>query len=301
MVTEEACAGETDQYLTWTVELVDSAPAFNAYLDEEIQRFVEKMNRRNRKVDDATALTVELYRHLFAGLHASRVRKWLKHADNVERYPGNDVSDWEYQRMSIFRVPAFPFVLPMAQTIRVGDVYLGIDKVGHMFGFGRRYLQIYARCRAEGDTHDGAVERVLAWGVRHELSVVGKLVDGIFSQGDLEANYQGFRMALAFCSGDEPYFYREAGVWHYRGGLDIRDYITPDFDESFNRNTYAGWRGRRVLPIVEEEYAELRDSPAVASRFARYRRGYVPSRSKQFVDGWLEESESEKAPSLAQN
>lgn len=283
-----AGAAETDQYLTWDIELEDAAPAFNSYIDEEIQVFLDKMNRRSRPVADVAELTEELYRHLFAGLHASRVRSWLKNADDVDRHPGDELSDWEYQRLSIFREPAFPFVLPMAQTIRVGEVYLGIDKVGHMFGFGRRYLQIYQRVRATGANHDDAVDRVLRWGIQHERSLVGKLVDGVFSHADLEANYQGFRMALALCGGPRPLFYEAHGAWHYRGGLDIRDYITPDFDESFNTNDYASWRGKRVLPIVEARYAPLSDSPAVLARFARYERDYTPSRSKRFVDAWCQ-------------
>ena len=289
----DAHGGETDQYLTWDVELADSAPVFNAYLDAEIHAFVDKMNRRNRKVDDAVALTEELYRYLFAGLHASRVRNWLKNAESVDRYPGDELSDWDYQRMSIFREPAFPFILPMAQTIRVGDVYFGIDKIGHMFGFGRRYLQRYQRFRAEGDGHDAAVERVLTWGVRHELSFVGKLVDGVFSNGDLEANYQGLRLALTLSAGADALFYQDGGRWRYRGGIDIREYITPDFDESFNTNDYAPWRGRRVLPIVEERYLPRASSAEVEARFARYRQGYTPSASKRFVDAWFE---APKAP-----
>lgn len=295
-----ATAGETDQYLTWEIELADAAPVFNAYLDQEIHAFVDKMNRRSRPPESAEALTIALYQHLFAGLHASRVRNWLKNDADVARFPDNSVSDWEYQRMSIFREPAFPFVLPMAQTIRVGEVYLGIDKIGHMLGFGRRYFQIYQRARDEGATHDAAVDRVLNWGIQHERGVVGKLVDGIFSKGDIEANYQGFLLALSFCSGNEARFYREGGLWRYRGGLDIRDYITPDFDESYYPNDYASWRAKRVLPIVEARYAPLAESPTVVARFARYARGYTPSRSKVFVDAWLDKSDTARHASVAQ-
>lgn len=296
-----ARAAETDQYLVWDVELADSAPALNAYLNAEIDVFVEKINRRNDKITDVSTLTEELYRHLFAGLHASRLRKWLNTADAVDRYPDDGLSDWEYQRMSILRVPAFPFVLPMAQTIRVGEVYLGIDKIGHMFGFGRRYHQVYQRLRAEGVSHDEAVDRVLAWGVRHELSLVGKLVDGIFSHGDLEANYQGFRLALTFSSEESPRFYQQDGEWRYRGGLDIRDFITPDFDETFNTNDYAGWRGKRVWPIIEAEYARPEPQAAMAARFARYARDYEPSRSKRFVDAWFDRDLDDGTIPMARN
>lgn len=279
----EAQAGETDQYLTWEITLADSSAALNSFLEQEIGRFLEKANRRTRPPASAEELTIDLYLHLFEGLHSSRIRNWLKTSSAVERYPSNELSDWEYQRMSIFRKPAFPFILPMAQTVRVGEVYLGIDKIGHMFGFGRRYFQRYQRARAAGDSHDDAVERVLTWGIHHEYSVVGKLVDGVFSHGDMEANYQGFRLALDFSAGESPLFYREDGRWRYRGGLDIRDYVTPDFDESFNANNFARWRNRLVMPIVEARYQGV-TPPA---RFDVYQRQYKPSLSKLFVDAWF--------------
>lgn len=283
-----AYPGETDQFLTWDVELRDAAAPFNAFLDREIQTFIDRANRRTRPVPDAVTLTEDLYRYLFQGLHASRVRRWLKHDAKVDRYPANELSDLEYQRISIFRKPAFPFFLPMAQTIRVGEVYCGIDKIGHMFGFGRRYLQIYSRHRAQGVAKNEAIEKVIGWGIQHERGVVGKLVDGIFSHGDLEANYQGFRLALAFCEGETPLFYREADGWHYRGGLDIRDYVTPDFDESYNANLYASWRHRQVAPVLSA-YEDTYHSPTVKHRFERYRAGWTPSVSKQMIDAHFDD------------
>ncbi len=291
----KAQAGETDQYLTWATTLPDSSGALNAFLEQEIGNFLEKANGRTRPPESTDALTIDLYLHFFEGLHSSRIRNWLKTSTQVARFPSDDLSDWEYQRMSIFKEPAFPFLLPMAQTIRVGDVYLGIDKIGHMFGFGRRYFQRYQRALVEGDNHDAAVERVLTWGIQHESSLVGKLVDGVFSHGDMEANYQGFRLALAFSSGESPLLYRENGVWRYRGGLDIRDYITPEMDESYNPNDYARWRGRRVNPILDARYGNA----APPARFTLYERNHQPSLSKSFVDAWFEQRADASTDALA--
>ncbi len=280
-------AGETDQFLTWEIELRDSAPAFNEYLDEEIRHFVARSNRKNRRIEDVDQFTQALFRHLFQGLHASRVRRWLNNSDEVDRFPADEISDFAYQRRSVFRRPAFPFVLPMAQTIRVGEVYCGIDKIGHMLGFGRRYHQIYGRHRERGVSHDEALEKTVQWGLRHESSVVGKLVDGIFSHGDLEANYQGLRLALAFSGGPSPLFYREEGRWQYRGDLDIRDYITPDFDESYNLNHYAAWRHKQVAPELLKHYRDGAEGHIVRARFERYREGWHPSRSKEIIDAYF--------------
>jgi len=96
----------------------------------------------------------------------------------------------------------------------------------------------------------------------------------------MEANYQGLRLALAFSSGEAPLFYRENGAWRYRGGLDIRDYITPEMDESYNPSEYAPWRGRRVNPILDARYKNA----VPPSRFTTYQENFQPSLSKSFVD-----------------
>ena len=50
-------------------------------------------------------------------------------------------------------------------TIRVGDVYLGVDKVGHMLGFGRRYFRSYLRLVKAGYSEEDAMERIVRWGI----------------------------------------------------------------------------------------------------------------------------------------
>lgn len=173
---------------------------------------------RARSVDSTEELTKEFYEYLFQGLHSSRVRAWANTSPEVDRFPGKSVSFFEYQRMSIFRdLTAFPFILPMARTVRIGDVYLGVDKIGHFFGFGRRYFQRYLRHRAEGMDGEAAMREVVRWGAVIESSFVGGLVDGIFSHADLEANFQGMLMAIDCCQGERAYFARERKVGPYAG------------------------------------------------------------------------------------
>src|SRR5690606_18627837 len=77
------------------------------------------------------------------------------------------------------------------------------------------------------------------------------------------------------------------GIWYYRGGIKIQDYITPGFDETFNPNYYAGWRHRRVAPVVAE-YEQAATSPLVQARFRRYRKGWALSASQQQVNAYFE-------------
>lgn len=266
-----AGAAETDQYMTWELELADCGPAFNVYLNEEAVNFLERINERKKKVRDAYTLSQEFYLYLFQGLHNSRVRRWFWEEESVERYPENEVSFFQYQKMSIYEGPAFPFILPMARTVRIGDVYLGVDKIGHFFGFGRRYAVRYHDLTSSGVGHDEAIERMIKVGVSVEGSLVGGLTDGIYAYGDLEANYQGFLMSRDLTEGENPVFVmNDAGMWEQRRKIDILPYITPDFDESWNPCHFTRLRKKHVLPLLQERYCDKRDGEIIKARFEKY-------------------------------
>lgn len=285
-----ARAAETDQYMTWPIELQDSAPAMNRYLAEQLSRFIETRNRRSVKIKTQEEMAQAFFGYLFEGLHKSRIRHWCFTSDEVDRYPDNDVSPWEYQRESIYRELSFPFVLPMARTIRLGDVYLGIDKVGHFFGFGRRYYAQYLRkLGEEGVNEEQAIEAVIKRGLFQESSLVGGLVDGIFSYGDLEANYQGMLLVKQLASGQPPCFVKDSeGKWAFEGAIDIVDFITPDMDESWNNSHFTGLRRRNVLKRIAATYCDPQYREIARARFERYAQ-YPESLSQQIITRLLQD------------
>lgn len=264
-----AYAGETDQFLTWGIELEDAAPAFNEYLNSEIAAFLES--------DTARAITLQsdlaeaIYLYLFNGLHQSRVRDWLQNSPDIQRYPDNSVSWWRYHSQSIYNRLSFPYFLPLSRTIRVGDVYTGIDKFGHFFGFGRRFYIGYARYRADGLSDREAREAVVRDGITSENLFVGKLVDGIFSSADIEAGYQGMLLCQALADPSAGYITKTDDRWVLVERIDMRDYVTPEFDESYNPCHYWALRKRFVIPKLRERYGEQVASEHVRQRFRRYR------------------------------
>lgn len=282
-----AYAGETDQFLVWGVELEDCSGALNRYLNTEAEMFLEKINRSRRKSYDAEELARKLYRHFFRGIHASRLRNWLQHSSDVERYPDPSVSYFQYYKMSIHGVPSFPYILPMSRTIRIGEVYCGIDKLSHFFGFGRRHYEDYLRLRAKGYAEEQAMEKIVLAGVVWENTLVGKLVDGIFSHADAEAAFQGFLMARALCGGESPRIERRGDKWLLVRPIDIRPYVSPDFDETYNPSHYWALRKRFVLARLKRRYGDQIQSPAVQERFARYALR-APSFSKRTIDAYFE-------------
>lgn len=283
------CYGaETDQYLTWGIELKDSADEINRYFNETLSKYLDEVNKRVKPIKDPEELTIAIYYHFFQFLGWSRFRTYIRHEPKIEKFPDFGVGKQDYLKMSIHRGYAFPyFFLPMARTIRVGDIYFGIDKMCHFFGFGRRYYQRYCRHLREGFTEEEAMKKVVMWGIVHEDNLVGKLVDGIFSHGDLEANFQGFCLARDLCGGKPPYIERIDGKWKLVRPVDMRKYITPGFDESYNNSHFWAMRKRIVLNILENKYCEKFYTPEVQKRFEIYQK-YEPSFSQKMIREYFE-------------
>ena len=279
-------AAETDQFLVWDVELRDSAPALNSYLNEEASRFLSQENETHGSSRAPAQVTQDLYLYLFRSLLESRLRHYLLTASDVDRYPPSTVSYPEHLEMSIYSAKSFPFILPMARTIRIGDVYLGTDKLSHFFGFGRRYHKRYIRFREEGLSEKTAMEKTVEWGMWCERYLVGNLTDGVYSYADLEANYQGMMMARHFCEGPAPLLAKDGNRWVIARPIDIRLYITPDFDESFNRSRYVGTRKQQVMRELVADVCPKVALPSVQARFARYRCREA-SFSQQYIERTL--------------
>ncbi|HOZ47986.1 MAG TPA: hypothetical protein PLO37_22155 [Candidatus Hydrogenedentes bacterium] len=270
--SREVVAAETDQFLVWGRELRDSSEALNRYFNSEIESFLEEINAHRGHAVAADELTLGVFLHFFRIFCDSRLKDWIQHSGEVDRYPAESVGYWEYRQMSIYRELALPFVIAaMSPTIRVGEVYLGVDKISHFFGFGRRYYSSYLRLRGRGLAEQEAVERVLLRGVLQEQTFFGGATSGIFSGADLEANYQGLLLARNLCGGATPYIEKVAGAWRLVRPVDFRDYVTPDFDESYNCPRYWDWREGKVLPLIEEQYATKLGDPGVQARLATYR------------------------------
>lgn len=289
-----ANAAETDQFLVWGVELDDSAGTVNEWLNDELRSFLEGVNAESGPRDSADEVAIAFMRHIFSVRPLAHVNE-LYNSDELDEYPPREqVNFFEYQRMSIYRGPAFPFILFMARTIRIGDVYLGVDKLSHLFGFGRRYFVDYRKLEEEGLNEVDIVRRLIGQGMRRELWLTGRAINGVISPSDLEANYQGLRFVMSLCRGPEPILVSTGEGWVQTRPIDIVPFITPHMDESYYRNRYWAARKRHVLPVIEAEYAGLEESPIVRDRFATYET-YAPSFNVTYVEALLEEAETQAA------
>ena len=95
-----AFGAETDQYLTWGIELKDSADEINRYFNETLSNYLERVNNRAKPIDDPEELTAAVYYHFFQFLGWSQFRTHIRHDPDIQKYPDLSVGKQKYLRES---------------------------------------------------------------------------------------------------------------------------------------------------------------------------------------------------------
>jgi hypothetical protein len=145
----------------------------------------------------------------------------------------------------------------LGPTLRVNQVLIGSDKLGHFMSQGFKYWRRH---------HRGASEpAVMRMGRRTEVGFFGKVTTGVFSNADLVANYEGYRfyrslfedgvtadgdtadgVAADGVAGKPAIIGWRAGRPFLRRPFDWADHVTEFWDEALNPNDYGVHLARRV-------------------------------------------------------
>jgi hypothetical protein len=133
------------------------------------------------------------------------------------------------------------------------------------------YYKWYRKYRKSGLSVEDAERRVIRRGIWWERTILGSVSSGVFSIGDLEANYQGLRFLAGMCEGDSPALQRTEAGWRYVGAFDFRDYVSPAWDESYQPPIFGKRRWKKVRPALVE-YCPMLHDPQVIRQRAEYAR-----------------------------
>jgi hypothetical protein len=157
----------------------------------------------------------------------------------------------------------------LSQTVQTNGIYFGIDKLSHFGSTGRRYLKHYLEKLEKGYTKEEAVRSAIRFGLSNEAGILGLWPSGVFSYGDMEANFQGFQFYLSLClEAEKPLLEIVDGKWKLVSTPDIRKYVNPYWDETFNHSYFAPGIWSRTEKIIKDEYCPIRDT--VHGRFSHY-------------------------------
>lgn len=250
-------AVETDQYMTWGIELKDSANVVNEYISTELRNRLKLPKIQKQKTCfQVIKKSAKIFRRPFVQL----IESWAEHNLEIDIYPPRSF-EGSYKNLSIYRKNVFPFIMPLSSTMNINGIYFGTDKIGHFISFGIRYMSMYQKYTKRGLSHDQAIRKLVKFGINSEIYLVGTFATGVVSFADMEANFQGFLFFSSLCNQNSDFHYKQdkSGRWKLIGELDIRKHITPEFDESYNENHFRSdrWTGKKGLSVTLKKYCGL--------------------------------------------
>lgn len=277
---------ETDQYYAWLRPLEDSSEAFNAKSNFEIAEALRAINARDAGRGASCRDVLEAIHERFTLFIFQKIELWAQRTATLSRIPTDETEELQYRKNWIYGQIAWYDLgrtVPPSPTIEIAGVRLGTDKISHFFSGGHYYLEWYDDARGRGLGHEEAVEAAVRRGIAIETTVLGGVISGVISPGDLEANYQGLLWYFDLCTGDAPLLERGEAGWRMREAFDLRPFVSPEWDESYVPNVVLKGRWVHVRPEIERHCAELQN-PIVQAR----RRAYAARDTHTFTEGILE-------------
>jgi hypothetical protein len=270
-VTPPLAGLETDQYYAWCHPLGDAGDAINAKLNLELRLALDELRSRPETPscgDVAVAFKSRLHYLIFQD-----VEIWILKSPVVPRLPATAAGELEYRRQNLYHLSGTLDIgtwIPSVPTIEIDRIRFGTDKISHFVSAGWRYYRRYLRALANGLSPEQAEQRMNRIGFFWERTLLGGMSSGVLSLSDMEANYQGMQFYYNLCHGDDPALELRDGVWLIRRPLDLRRYITPEWDESYQVPIFSKGRWRKVKPVLAG-YCDRRQCADVVERHAYYR------------------------------
>lgn len=261
---------ETDQYYAWGRDLPDATDVLNAKVNVDIDDVLHQLNGRRSwdslSCHDVTKKIAERFKWFIF----QDIEIWANNTPLVHRIPAT-ADEADYMRRYLYHVTNLfdpGTKVPPSPTIEMDGVRLGTDKLSHFFSQGWWYYKAYRKARRAGLDHAAAEMKAIRSGIFGERTLLG-WTWGVFSSADLEANYQGLHFLLDLCQGDSPALEKTDAGWRHVRRFDFRDYVSPEWDESYQTPMYGERRWKRVRPVLAG-YCPMRRDPQVAARLEDY-------------------------------
>jgi len=295
-----ALAFETDQYNLPRKPLADIGPEVADHVASKLRTAVDKANakilarqkclaegtqersgceyradelRRLEYLRSEDAIAREAFEELGSGVPPfTSIGTWMDSHHFVSQPARYRTSFWK----SIFILNP-GIALTISPTVKLYGSEFGTDKIAHIFQQGYTYYKTYRRALDEGATPTEATARAVRWGQKSERTFYGTLVGGVYSNGDLSANYvglkfyQGLTKQIVFGNTARPAVLEiHDGIWRFTGNTRdslVQPFISDHLNEALNPSIFTrnlGWRWfirrsvkKRSCEQWRERYPEL--------------------------------------------
>ena len=287
---------ETDNYLVWDKSLFDSSEKINWYVNDQITKTLTEVNSF-KKPKSCKELTLSIAKKFKTSPpHTHPLEDWLNE-NLTDEYIFPNYSF--YRSISIYQ-DEFRFYLSkvkLAQNIQVSNIYFGTDKLSHFVSTGRRYYRYYMK-RVKKLGHEEALKSAIRFGLLNEKTILGGWSSGVFSYGDMEANYQGLNFYLKLCSNNYKKTYiskNKSGEWVQIRKFKIEEYVNPRWDETFNPSYRVKNNWKKTEPMIRNLYCQTKGNENIIERFTYYESIIKESESSLYIKNLMKEK-SKKAP-----
>ncbi|MFA6237828.1 MAG: hypothetical protein WC635_10910 [Bacteriovorax sp.] len=240
-------AAEVDHFTRRNEELSDSSALLNQKANEAVSLVIDKLNHVSPGCKPE-ALYPEL-RYYFANAMSGAFTKDVI-ANDLFIKREIFVSDSVYQDWGFFDGASLGLQVmqrlgvSISPLVRVGNIVVGTDKFEHMFGRGYKYF-------VKNYIESKGIMNAVKFGIFGEKFILGglKFETGVFSYGDLSANFNGMRFwnhmlqkhddILGAQYNVGPYIYCKNNQWVKGKDIDFTNYIDNAFDEGINCSKFT--------------------------------------------------------------
>jgi ankyrin repeat protein len=289
-----AAAHESDQYtLPVGREFADLGPYFTRVVYDAIVEAVRDTNtaierslqggrptERTSKLQSPSVIAKNVWLELFAAFPTNEsLDHTLATARMRSRYPGlitiyvpeQAIYDDPLLMLDLTKVIRTTF---RAATVSADTKVFGTDKIIHFLHMGRAYHFNYLNAKKEGLAEEQSIARAFPDANNLFLSenwLLGMGTTGIRSNGDLAADYAGFKFYRNLTEqvriGERvlaPMLVRDGPYWRlnqqvHPGSDFFTAFITPHWNEALNPNLFTVLTDARIRTLLRERCADVLD------------------------------------------
>jgi hypothetical protein len=273
-------AFETDQYDLPPVSLANIGDEVSDHVEQKLREALAKLNAQIVKNESCLQQAAQSNHTSCNVTEAKAELEYLRSNDAVARAayealgtgipPFTSIESW-IEKHQFRNQPArykvgfwkSMFLVWPADQVTISptvDLYgseFGIDKIGHSFQQGYTYYKIYNRALAAGATPEQAHRKAVHWGQKTESTFYGNLSTGVYSNGDLLANYIGMKFYQGLTQEIKirtetrpPILILQNGLWKFNGQLSLREVllkplISDHLNEALNPSIFTEMLGLR--------------------------------------------------------
>ncbi|MBF0297101.1 MAG: hypothetical protein HQK51_00140 [Oligoflexia bacterium] len=234
--TSIVLTAEVDNFTQRYDKLNDSTLAINSLINKHLLKAVNETNTSNNFCNK-DILFKKIYKELAYGIFWSKIEYLIEEDPHIDKRK-IDLDASVYRGISFFQ--SIPIHIGKLDSIvKIGEHIVGIDKFAHFFAFG------YDSYKVAFIDNKGVIE-ALKKSEDTEKGIYGLLGTGVYSYGDLVANYQGMLFWHEFVYDNSTFTQENSKTlikckdnkWVIVKNFDVRDYVDYGWDEGINCSKY---------------------------------------------------------------